>query len=420
MSGANTYTGPTTINAGGLEVDGSVTSDITVNAGGTLGWDPAQLRQSPSVAEEPLHRAVISRFMLMAILAGHRCYSEGRSCDADPAGAGQIEITGNATLDGTLEVRFLDGFVPLNGQVFRLFHVGGELSGDFAQIIFPDLRSGFQFRNEIVDGYYQITALSDGTPAAGLLNISTRLQVGTDDNALIAGFIVTGSASKRVILRAIGPSLTVGGEGLADPMLELRDNTGALLLSNDNWIESPQMQEIIDSGIPPNDDHEAAIVSNLAPGSYTAIMRGVNNTTGIGVVEGYDLTRDAPAKLANISTRGFVDLGDNVMIGGFIADNQATHVMVRALGPSLWQSGISNALPDPTLELHDSQGGLVAFNNNWVESTDYVAIEESGIAPPLNTESAILTTLLPGAYTAVVRGDYDTTGVGLIEVYNLQ
>jgi hypothetical protein len=219
------------------------------------------------------------------------------------------------------------------------------LSGSFAQIIFPDLRAGFQFRTEFINGDYQITALNDGVPATGFLNISTRMQVGTGDNALIGGFIVTGTASKRVILRAIGPSLTQSGvpNALADPTLELRDNAGGLLLSNDNWMESAQVQEIIDSGIPPSDDHEAAIVATLAPGSYTAVMRGVNNSTGIGVVEVYDLAPDVPARLANISTRGFVEIGDNVMIGGFIAGNQAMHVMVRALGPSLAQSGVPNS-----------------------------------------------------------------------------
>ena len=200
--------------------------------------------------------------------------------------------------------------------------------------------------------------------------------------------------------------------------LELRDGAGGLLFSNDNWMESIQVQEIIDSGIPPTDDNEAAIVATLAPGSYTAVMRGANNTTGIGVVEIYDLAQYVPAKLANISTRGLVQTGDNVMIGGFIQDNQAMHVIVRALGPSLAQSGVPNALGDPTVELHDSQGTVLAFNDDW-QDTNQVAIEQTGIAPPNERESVILTTLLPGPYTAIVRGKNDTTGVGLVEVYEL-
>jgi hypothetical protein len=205
---------------------------------------------------------------------------------------------------------------------------------------------------------------------------------------------------------------------LADPTLELRDSGGELIFSNDNWMEGTQAQEIIDSGIPPSDEHEAAIVATLAPGSYTAVMRGVANTTGIGVVEVYDLATEVSARLANISSRGFVETGDNVMIGGFIAGNQATHVIVRGIGPSLTQSGVPNALADPTLELHNAQGAVVAFNNDWQE-TDQAAIEATGIPPTDEKESAIFATLAPGNYTAIVRGLNDTTGVGLVEVYDL-
>ena len=274
----------------------------------------------------------------------------------DPDASDHLDISGSATLDGTLEVRFVNGLLPITGQVIKVLGVGDALAGSFAQIIFPDLRAGFQFQTEFSNGRYEIIALNDGVAATGFLNISTRMQVGTGDNALIGGFIVTGSAPKKVIIRAIGPSLAANGTPLPgrldDPTLELRDSAGGLILSNDNWMESAQAQEIIDSGIPPSDDHEAAIVATLAPGSYTAIMRGVNNSTGIGVVEVYDLAQEVSAKLANISTRGFVETGDNVMIGGFIAGNQAMHVMVRALGPSLTEAGVPNALADPTLELH--------------------------------------------------------------------
>ena len=167
--------------------------------------------------------------------------------------------------------------------------MGGGFAGTFDQIIFPDLRAGFQFQSEFVNGTYQIKALNDGVPATGFLNISTRMRVGTGDNALIGGVIITGSASKKVIVRAIGPSLTSLPGRLADPTLELRDSAGALLSSNDNWAESAQAQQIIDTGIAPGHDREAAIVATMAPGSYTAIMRGAGNTTGIGVVEVYDL-----------------------------------------------------------------------------------------------------------------------------------
>lgn len=334
-----------------------------------------------------------------------------------------LEITGNAALDGNLEVRFVNGFVPVRGQVFPLFHVAGAVAGSFAQIIFPDLRPGFQFRTEFVAGTFQITALNDGVAAAGLLNISTRGRVGTGDDALIGGFILTGSAPKKVIIRALGPSLAVGGTPvpgrLADPTLELRGGNGELISSNDNWMDSPQREEIIASTVPPDDDHEAAIVATLPPGSYTAIMRGVSGTSGIGIVELYDLAPNVSASLSNISTRGFVGTDDDVMIGGFIVDSQTSDVLLRALGPSLTQSGIGNVLANPTLELHNGNGEVIAFNNDW-RDTDRTAIENTGIPPASNTESAIIATLPPGNYTTIMRGQNETSGVGLVEIYNLR
>ncbi len=188
-----------------------------------------------------------------------------------------------------------------------------------------------------------------------LANISTRLPVGTGDNVLIAGFIVTGNQNKKVIVRAIGPSLSLPGK-LADPILELHDASGALLEMNDNWMDSPNKQAIIDSTIPPNDPLESAIVRTVPPGNYTAIERGVNNGTGIGVVEAYDLDTSANSKLANISTRGLVQTGDNVLFAGTIVVGQASQkVIIRALGPS---TGVPGAMADPTLELHDGNGAL--------------------------------------------------------------
>ena len=425
VSGANTYTGQTTIDAGKLVVDGSILSAATVNNGGTLGGSGTTgnvTANSGGVVapggSQTLH------------INGNYAQNAGGVLKIEVAGAdlsasGRLDITGSATVDGTLEVRFVNGFLPASGQVIKVLNGGGALSGSFAQIIFPDLRAGFQFQPEFVNGTYQITALNDGVAATGFLNISTRMRVGTGDNALIGGFIVnpsTGSgptgASKRVIIRAIGPSLASLPSRLADPTLELRDNAGALILSNDNWMDS-QAQEIIDTGLAPSHDHEAAIVATLAAGNYTAVMRGAGNTTGIGVVEVYDLALNVPATLANISSRGLVETGDNVMIGGFIAGNQATPVMVRAIGPSLTQFGVANALADPTLALHNAQGAVIAFNSDWRDNAG-VAIAATGIPPTDNKESAILATLAPGNYTAIVRGANDTTGVGLVEVYHLQ
>ncbi len=255
-------------------------------------------------------------------------------------------------------------------------------------------------------------------PPPNLGNISTRLSVGTSDDVLIGGFIITGTGDKNVLVRAIGPSLgTVGVVGaLADPTLELHDQTGATIASNDNWQDT-QESEIEATTIPPTDAHESAIVRRLTPGSYTAIVRGKNNTTGVGLVEAYGL--DGTAKLANISSRGLVETGDNVMIGGFIVLNTGvpTEVIVRAIGPSL--TGVANPLADPTLELHDSNGATVASNDNW-KDTQQNEIEATTIPPTDDRESAIVQTLNAGAYTAVVRGKNNTTGVALVEAYNLQ
>jgi N-acetylneuraminic acid mutarotase len=259
-------------------------------------------------------------------------------------------------------------------------------------------------------------------PPAQLGNISTRAFVQTGDNVMIGGFIITGSGQKRVIVRAIGPSLVNHGitSPLQDPTLELHDHTGAVIAFNDNWMDAPNKQEIIDSGLAPSNNLESVILMNLSPGNYTAIVRGVNNGTGIALVEGYDLDPTAGSKLGNISTRALVQTGDNVLIGGFIITGaRQKRVIVRAIGPSLAQYGITNPLLDPTLELHDVTGAVIAFDDNWMDAPNRQEIIDSGLAPSNNLESAILTTLSPGNYTAIVRGVNNTIGVALVEVYGL-
>jgi N-acetylneuraminic acid mutarotase len=252
-------------------------------------------------------------------------------------------------------------------------------------------------------------------PPTVLANISTRLLVGTGDNVLIGGFIVSGTQTKKVLIRAIGPSLPLAGV-LADPTLELYQGT-TLLESNDNWMDSANKQAIIDSGAAPLNNLESAIVRSVAPGNYTAIERGVNNGTGIGVVEAYDLDTSANSKLANISTRGLVQTGDNVLFAGTIVVGQASQkVIIRALGPS---TGVPGALADPTLELRDQNGGLLEANDNWMDSPNKQAIIDSTIPPPNDAESAIVRTLTPANYTAIVRGVNDTTGIAIVEVYAL-
>jgi len=192
---------------------------------------------------------------------------------------------------------------------------------------------------------------------------------------------------------------------------------------NDNWRES-QEGEVLASSIPPSNDLESAVVATLSPGPHTVVVRGKNNSSGIGVVEAYDLESGTAAQLANISTRGFVDSGNNVMIGGFILgpDNTGSaHVAIRGIGPSLVQAGIANPLADPTLELHDSNGTLLIFNDNWMDNSGQAAaLSASGLALTDNNESGIFTTLAPGSYTAILSGNNGGIGVGLIEVYNLQ
>ncbi len=271
-------------------------------------------------------------------------------------------------------------------------------------------------------------------------NISTRAFVQTGDNVMIGGFIVQGNQTKSVIIRAVGPEL--GGppynipNPLYNPTLELHDGTGALIASNDNWrttiiggiITRNQVADIINSGYAPTDGRESAIIAELAPGNYTAIVSGVDNMTGVALVEVYDLSSDASSILANISTRSFVQTGDNVMIGGFIVEgSQPKSVIIRAIGPELTQYGVPDVLADPTLELHDATGALIASNDNWqhtiiggiITSDQVQAIMDSGHAPTDPTESAIIATLPAGNYTAIVRGVSNTTGVALAEVYDL-
>jgi hypothetical protein len=284
---------------------------------------------------------------------------------------------------------------------------------------------------ELSNGTFLGAAFSGGIDGAGTifrlsltsaLNISTRARVDSGENLMIAGFIVTGSGGKKVIIRGIGPSLRTNGVPvpgrLEDPVLELRDSDGALIRANDDWRQG-QQQEVQASTIPPPDDREAAIVETLQPGRYTALLRGKNNAAGIALVEVYDLEVGSSATIAQISTRGQVLTGDNVLIGGFITGGgSGSRVLLRAIGPSLTQQGIGRALQDPTLALHDANGVLLASNDDW-KSTQQQEIAATGAAPQDDRESAILRDLTVGAYTAIVRGKDQSVGVALVEVFVL-
>ncbi len=273
----------------------------------------------------------------------------------------------------------------------------------------------------------QIVKVQVATRPQQLLNIATRARVQADPDALIGGFIVTGSAPKKVVVRAIGPSLATSGVAnfLPDPVLELHDSTGQLLTSNDDWQQAANATDIPVS-LQPKQNVESVILTTLAPGAgYTAIVRGKGAAAGVALVEVYDLNPDDGSLLANISTRGLVGTVDDVMIGGVIVGNGTASgtVLVRGIGPSLGPAGISNPLPDPTLELHDGNGSLVARNDDWKTRADGTSqqaeIESTKIPPTNDSESALLVTLPAGNYTAILSGKTATPAVALIEAYNL-
>jgi sugar lactone lactonase YvrE len=260
------------------------------------------------------------------------------------------------------------------------------------------------------------------TPTPTLINISARGSVETGEGALIAGFIVTGTDSKQVVIRGLGPTLTQHGVSgaLADPFLSLFDGSGNVLWNNNDWKDSQQAIIQTTGKAPPN-DLESAILRTLAPGNYTAILSGRNGTTGIGLVEVYDVATGALAELTNVSTRCFVGTGQAVMIGGFITagGNGSTQIVVRGLGPTLTQKGVTDpVLADPFLSLRDGNGNLLWNNNDWKDSQQ-AEIQATGLAPPNDLESAIVRTVAPGNYTAILSGRNGTTGIGLVEVYKV-
>jgi hypothetical protein len=293
---------------------------------------------------------------------------------------------------------------PLVQNAFNCLGQSPEIAADSPEVLALD-----------VIGYDLVT---DNGGAGVLGNISTRLPVGTGDNVLIAGFQITGSSTKQLVVRALGPSLAQFGltNVLADTTLELHDATGAVIATNDDWQDAANANSI-PSALRPTNPLESALFVTLSRGAYTAVLRGYNNSTGIGLAEVYD-TSIGSTQLGNISTRGFVQAGDNVMIAGLVVQSQSKPVVVRALGPTLTGFGINNALPDPTLSLYDANGVLLVFNDDW-KDTQESTISGTGLAPANDLESAIARTLAPGSYTAIVRGYDNATGNGLVEVYGL-
>jgi hypothetical protein len=351
-------------------------------------------------------------------------------------------LTVLANTDGSVLLTWTDNSLETGFTLQR--RIAGSLSWEDvpvtigrnqSSVTLRDLKPGTKYEFRIKadspvtsSGWSAVTAVTSAGAAPVVLgNIATRMAVGNADNATIAGFIITGSAPVKVLIRGMGPTLgALGVPGtLTDPFLELHkpDQT---IITNDNWADGDTSQ--IPAGFAPGSDKESVIAATLDPGNYTAILKGAHGETGVGLAEVYNLDSTVPAQLANISTRGFVQTGDNVMIGGFIlgGSNGVSKVVVRAIGPSLTQSsGITNALANPTLELHDNNGALLASNDNWkinaqTGQSQEAQIRATTIQPTNDLESAIVATLPGGAYTAIVAGKDGGTGVALVEVYNMQ
>ena len=241
---------------------------------------------------------------------------------------------------------------------------------------------------------------------------------------MIAGYIITGNSNKAVVLRGMGPSLAAFGisDLLLDPVLELHGPNGSLIMRNDNWKDD-QRSQIEGGPFQPSDDRESVILATLAPATYTAIITGKNNTTGVGLIEVYDNSQGSNSQLANISTRGFVLGGNNVMIGGFIlgGSSNTARVALLGIGPSLSQFGLNPVLADPTLELHNANGTTLIANDNWTDDpTSAALLTANGLAPKDPKESGIFTSLPPGTFTAILAGKNGGTGIGSVQIYNLK
>jgi arylsulfate sulfotransferase len=254
------------------------------------------------------------------------------------------------------------------------------------------------------------------------LNLSTRGDIAPGDKALIGGFIVSGTESKKVALRVLGPSLNNSGltGTLADPVLTLFDSAGVMIATNDDWQGDPGAADLTANGLAPGVPEEAATLQTLAPGSYTVVATGKDSASGIGLVEAYDLSPESASKLANISTRGTVGTGDDVLISGFVVGDVANAtVVIRALGPSLAASGVSDTLPNPTLTVYDDNGAAIATNDDWQSDVNSLDITKNELAPPDPVEAATILFLPAGSYTTIVSGSAGGTGVGLVEIYEI-
>ena len=389
--------GPATINGGSLTGSGFVVGDVTNNSFISPGHSAGGI-------------SVIGNYTQGA--QGTLIVENG---GAAPNQYDHLQVQGVASLGGKLDIRDINGYTPSTLDTFS------PLGFNSATGSFSSVSSNAQVT---VTANGLLTSVDPSVPGpkpGQPLNIATRLQIQSGDNVLIAGFIITGPAgsTKKVLIRGIGPSLANFGVAgtIPDPLLELHNPDGSVV-TNDNWQEASNAADI-PAGFAPGNSLESAIYTTLSPGAYTAIVKGAHNEAGIGLAEVYDFDTASTAKLSNIATRGFVNTGDNAMIGGFIVGGtEPAKILVRAIGPSLTQFGLQGALQATTLELHDSNGSVIS-NEGW-RSTQESEIQATTIPPSNDNEAAILATLAPGNYTAVVRGKNDTTGIAVVEAYNLQ
>jgi sugar lactone lactonase YvrE len=402
LNQAGTIIGNLVVNGGTVTGSGAVVGNLTNNAGLIV----------------PGHSAgVLSVTGNFTQGSGGTLLLEVGGVNAHGPDYDQLQVGGTASLGGTLDVKTINGFKPKSTDSFT------PLSYSSSTGKFSTITSNATFTVGSTGASMKLSGVNP--PPAQLLNISTRMEVLTDNNVLIAGFIVTGApgSSKKVMIRGLGPSLANRGvpNPLADPLLELHKPDGTII-TNDNWKSASNTGEI-PAGFQPTDQRESVIVATLTVGStgfsnFTAVLKGAHGETGVGLAEAYDLTAGS-GQLANISTRGFVDRGDNAMIGGFIVGGtQPSSVLVRAIGPSLIKQGVQGALQSTSLAVYDKNGNVIT-NQGW-RATQESEIIATTIPPKDDRDSAIRATLLPGNYTAVVRGGNDTTGIGLVEAYNLQ
>jgi len=328
------------------------------------------------------------------------------------------QVNGAATPVGDLGVVNNN---PFGGMAFRADGVLFASIDDRLYTINKTSGAATPVSQTVLDfDFSSMSGLTFAPGAASIGNMSSRVAVGSGDNVAIAGFIVRGAPVKKVLLRGIGPSLTMVPGNLPDPVLELFNGQGVSIVRNDNWRDSLQANAIAATGLAPMNDKESAILQMLGDGNYTAVLSGAGGATGIGLAEIYDLELGSGSKLANLSTRGFVQTGDKILIGGVIVSGSAAqHVVVRAIGPDLSNFKVPTPLQNPFLQILDANGNQAGVNDNYRDAGQTTELAQVGLTPGDDRDAAIIIDLSPGNYTALVTGVSNSTGNALVEVYNL-